>query len=91
MDEVDGGSPNPSTGADCKSLSGQRRRYVGSRISRFREQRGLSLEELSARVGLSSCVLKAVERGRRGVPFECLIDIANELEVTAAELLEGMT
>ena len=60
-------------------LSVQQRRYVGSRITRFREHRGLSLEELGQRVGLSAGVLEAVESGRRGVTFECLIDIANEL------------
>lgn len=34
--------------------------------------------------------MTAVESGRRGVPFECLIDIANALEVTASELVDGM-
>lgn len=76
--------------AGCAKLSERRRRYVGSRITRFREQRGLSIEDLGQRVGLSYGVVKAVENGRRGVTFECLIDIANELDVAPAELLEGM-
>jgi transcriptional regulator with XRE-family HTH domain len=91
VDEVDGGNPNPSTRAGGATLSAERRRYVGARIARFREQRGLSLEELGQRIGLSFDVMTAVESGRRGVTFECLIDIASELDVTASELLRGMT
>ncbi|QVI30710.1 helix-turn-helix transcriptional regulator [Mycolicibacterium neoaurum] len=71
-------------------MSARRRRYVGSRITHLREDRGLSLEELGRRVGLMAAVMKAVESGRRGVTFEGLIDIANELGVTASELVEGM-
>lgn len=91
MDEVDGGNPNPSTGAGGATLSAQRRRYVGARIARFREQRGLSLKELGQRVGLPFGAMKAVESGQRGVTFECSIDIAGELDVTVSELLRGMT
>ena len=90
MDEVDGDNPDPSTRADRKTPSARRRRYVGSRITRFREDRGLTLDELSRRVGLSTGVMEAVESGRRGVTFECLIDIANELDMAASDLVEGM-
>jgi transcriptional regulator with XRE-family HTH domain len=90
VDEVDGDNPDPSTRASRATLSAQRRRYVGSRVMALREQRGLSLEDLGSRVGLSAGVLKAVESGRRGVTFECLIDIANELGVAASDLVEGM-
>jgi hypothetical protein len=48
------------------------------------------VEQLAGLVGLRAGELTAVESGRRGVPFECLIDIANALEVTASELVEGM-
>ncbi|MGA5536834.1 helix-turn-helix domain-containing protein [Mycolicibacterium nivoides] len=90
MDEADAENPAPSPRAGGTSLSAQRRRYVGSRITRFREHRGLSLEELGQRVGLSAGVLEAVESGKRGVTFECLIDIAIELDVAASDLVEGM-
>jgi len=33
--------------------------------------------------------MAAVENGRRGVTFECLIDIANALDVTASRLVDG--
>jgi transcriptional regulator with XRE-family HTH domain len=56
----------------------------------LREARGLSLEELGRRVGFLPGVLKAVESGRRGFAFECMIDIANELGVTASEPVDGM-
>ncbi|WP_395308026.1 helix-turn-helix transcriptional regulator [Mycobacterium sp. AMU20-3851] len=90
MNEVNEGETDPSTGSGRAGVSERRRRYVGSRITHLREDRGLSLEDLGRRVGLLAGVMKAVESGRRGVTFECLIDIANELGVTASELIEGM-
>ncbi|BBY73207.1 hypothetical protein MPRF_01060 [Mycolicibacterium parafortuitum] len=90
MDEVNEGGAELSTGAGRAGVSERRRRYVGSRITHLREDCGLSLEELARRVGLLAGVMKAVESGRRGVAFECLIDIANELGVTASELVDGM-
>ncbi|WP_152515855.1 helix-turn-helix domain-containing protein [Mycobacterium sp. ZZG] len=90
MGEVNEGEPDSSTRTGRAGVSERRRRYVGLRITRLREERGLSLEELGRRVGLLAGVLKAVESGRRGVTFECLIDIANELGVSASELVEGM-
>lgn len=68
----------------------QRRRYVGARISVLRDRRGLNIEQLAELVGLRAGEMVAVESGRRGVTFECLIDIANALDVTASELVDGM-
>ena len=68
----------------------QRRRYVGARISNLRDRRGLSVEQLAELVGLREAEMVAVESGRRGVTFECLIDIANALGVSASELVDGM-
>lgn len=90
MDEVEGDNPGFSTRANRKTLSERRRRYVGSRITRLREHCGLTLEELSQRGGLLVGVMEDVESVGRGVTFECLIDIAKELEVDAADLVEGM-
>lgn len=68
----------------------QRRRYVGARISALRDRRGLSVEQLAELVGLMTGEMTAVESGRCGVTFECLIDIANALNVSASELVDGM-
>ena len=48
------------------------------------------MEQLAGLVGLRAGEMTAVESGWRGVTFECLIDIANALDVTASELVEGM-
>lgn len=90
MDEVDDDNRDQPTRASRATFSAQRRRYVGSRIVSLREERGLTLEDLGSRVGLSTGVLMAVESGRRGVIFECLIDVANELGVAASDLVDGM-
>ena len=68
----------------------QRRQYVGARIASLRERRGLNIKQLAELVGLRAGEMVAVESGRRGVTFECLIDIANALDVSASELVDGM-
>lgn len=90
VDAINGGDPNRSKRISGEPLWVQRRRYVGARISLLRDRRGLSVEQLARLVGLGSSELTAVESGRRGVTFECLIDIANALEVSASELVDGM-
>lgn len=90
MDAVNGGDPNRSKRTSGEPVCEQRRRYIGARISVLRDRRGLSVEQLAGLVGLRAGELTAVESGRRGVTFECLFDIANALDVTASELVEGM-
>jgi len=90
VEAVNGGDPNRSKRTSGESMWEQRRRYVGARISVLRDRRGLSVEQLAGLVGLRAGEMAAVESGRRGVTFECLIDIANALDVTASELVDDM-
>lgn len=63
------------------------RREVGRRIRALRIERGLTQEALALRSGVSRNVLLHVEQGRRGLLYERLFDIAEALQVAAAELL----
>lgn len=90
VEAVSGDDPNRSKRISGEPLWVQRRRYVGARISVLRDRRGLSVEQLAQLVGLRIGEMRAVESGRRGVTFECLIDIANALDVSASKLVDGM-
>lgn len=68
----------------------RRRRLVGRRIGALRLERGLTQEQLALLSGVSRNVLMDVEHGRRSILYERLFDIAKELGVTAAELLDGI-
>lgn len=68
----------------------RRRREVGTRILRFRTERGLTQVELSMMSGVSRNVLGDVEQGKRGLLYERLGDIAIALGVNASDLLDGI-
>ena len=64
------------------------RRRVGANIVSLRTERGLTQEALALRSGISRNVLIDVEHGRRGLLYERLFDLAEALDVSAAELLQ---
>lgn len=55
---------------------------LGAELRQVREQRGLSLRELSAVCGLSPEAISAIERGRRYPTLHSLECLAEALEVT---------
>lgn len=52
-----------------------------------RKALGLSQEELAHRAGLDRTYISSLERCKYGVTIDTLSDIANQLEVSAADLL----
>jgi DNA-binding XRE family transcriptional regulator len=68
----------------------RRRQMVGTRIQGLRMDRGLTQEQLAQLSGVSRNVLMDVEHGRRGILHERLFDIAKALDVSAADLLDGI-
>jgi transcriptional regulator with XRE-family HTH domain len=61
---------------------------LGGALRRLRTQRGLSLNELAARTGLSSSFLSLVENGRSDISTGRLLRVAGGLEVGLGDLLE---
>lgn len=64
---------------------------LGARLRALREERGVSLKEMAAALGVSSAYLSALEHGRRGLPtgfmlhriigfFNVIWDDAEELQ-----------
>ena len=64
------------------------RRRVGANIVALRTERGLTQEALALRSGISCNVHIDVERGRRGLLYERLFDLAEALDVSVAALLQ---
>jgi transcriptional regulator with XRE-family HTH domain len=64
------------------------RRMVSANIDRATHRTRLTQEALALRSGISRNVLIDVERGRRGLLYERLFDLAEALDVSVAALLQ---
>lgn len=62
---------------------------VGEKIRKIRKQQKLSMKELGKRIGLSEQAISQYERGVRNISLEVLYAIANALNVTYTDLIEG--
>ena len=65
----------------------RRRRAVGGRIRTLRQDRGMTQEALALASGVTRNVIIDVEHGKRGLLYERLFDLADALNVSAADLL----
>ncbi len=63
---------------------------VGKRIKMIRMRRGMTQEELAEKVDLSVTHMSVVERGKKGLKLETLVNIANALDVSPNELLQDV-
>lgn len=61
---------------------------MGNRIREFRKAKGLTLEDLGARVGMGAGHLSRLERGEVSYTQERLETIARELECRPADLID---
>ena len=64
---------------------------IGNRIQKFRKEKGLTQEELAAKLGLSSQAVSKWENDASCPDIGLLPQICQLLEVTADELLSGRT
>ena len=60
---------------------------LGKRIRDARKKRGLTQLDLSERTNCSASYLSYIENGAKCISLELLIDVANELNVSADQLL----
>ena len=59
-------------------------------ISRTREKRDMSAEELAKRMGESTECVMQIEKGRKYLTVQMLMSVCLALDVTPNELLEGV-
>ena len=65
-------------------------RVLGSLVKQHRTNLGLSQEELGFRSNLDRTYISGVERGIRNPSFTALVSLANGLELTLSNLLDGL-
>ncbi len=63
---------------------------IGARIRELRKQRGLNLEELSAKSGVALATLSRIETGKTGGNFKTHQKIASAFGSSIAELYQGL-
>lgn len=71
-------------------MSEKGRKRLGSNIRELRRTLGISQEELADVAGLHRTYIGAVERGERNISIDNVIVVANALNVTLSQLLEGV-
>jgi transcriptional regulator with XRE-family HTH domain len=67
----------------------QRNFALGEKIRRVREQKRLTLKELSQRVGVSESLISQVETGKVSPSIDTLLSLADYLEVDLEYLFSG--
>lgn len=61
---------------------------IGERIARYREEKGLSQDELAAMLGYKSrATICKIELGKRNVPRDLIVKLSAILEVSPIDLL----
>lgn len=79
------GLPSPQPDSDTSDLAP----VVGVNLRRLRMRRGLSLEKLSQRSGVSRAMLGQIELGQSAPTINVLWKIARALDVTFATLIQA--
>jgi len=61
---------------------------IGERIARYREERGLSQEELAKMLGYKSrATTNKIETGKRNIPRDLIVKLSAILEVSPIDIL----
>ena len=63
---------------------------LGNRIRIAREKKGITQEELAARVNISPSHISVIERGVKTARIDTVVRIANELDVSSDYLLQDL-
>jgi len=71
-------------------MHGDKIQLLADRISHLRKGKGLSIENLAMRVGISKGNLSDIENGKRDLRLSTLEAIARGLGLTMSELVSGL-
>jgi transcriptional regulator with XRE-family HTH domain len=63
-------------------------KLLGRRIRRIRQEKGLTLKQIEARVGVSATHISEIERGKTSPTIQALEKIAQALEVLPSHLID---
>src|SRR3546814_19218663 len=66
-------------------------RQVGARLRDVRRERGLTLDELASRSGMSMSTLSRLESGKRQASLEMLLLLTRQLGLRIADIVQPAT
>src|SRR3546814_10450522 len=66
-------------------------RQVGARLRDVRRERGLTLDELASRSGMSMSTLSRLESGKRQASLELLLPLTRQLGIRIDDLVQPET
>jgi transcriptional regulator with XRE-family HTH domain len=70
------------------TIRGREKYMLGEQIKRCREKRGFTQEQLAEKIGVSIETISSIERGIKMPRLQNFVAIANQLGVSADELLQ---
>lgn len=66
------------------------KKSIGRLMQKYREEAGMSQEQLAEAVGLSAIFISFIERGVKKPSLDKFVEIVNALNITADSLLVGV-
>jgi transcriptional regulator with XRE-family HTH domain len=63
---------------------------IGSRIKEIRNKKGITQDQLSEKVGISSKYLSSIERGKENPTLNTILKLAQSLDVKPAEFFANL-
>ena len=64
--------------------------HFGATVRQYRQQRGMTQQELAARMGLHHRYISKIERGQRNIAVLLLLRLASALDIPVSMLLDGL-
>ena len=66
-----------------------RQKHLGNHVRRFRQEAGLTQEQLAWKAGIHRSYVPQIEQGQRNLTLELICKLAKALKVGASDLVDG--
>lgn len=78
----------PAKQPDFKGMAVLRQRIIGARLKQARLDRGASITDTAAMLGLTRAQLNSIEMGRRPLPVSRMLKLIQHYDITVDQLLD---
>lgn len=70
-------------------MEGELQKVVGANVKRYRQERGVSQEDLAHEIGVHRTYMGSLERGERNLSLRSVERLAEQLGMTPLDLLKA--
>lgn len=70
-------------------MEGELQKVVGANVKRYRQERGISQEDLAHEIGVHRTYMGSLERGERNLSLRSVERLAEQLGMTPLDLLKS--